>query len=157
QQVQVQGTGTLLHGQVVSTGNGQFIVRGGNGQNMTFYTNPTTRYFNNNQAAQWGAVQPGIWVNAWYGAPQNGQLYANTVAVVPQSTTTTTQVQPAPAVATTYQGQVVRTVGQDQVIIRTADGKEITVFTNPQTTYQLNNQPATFTQLQPGVPVDVNY
>jgi len=152
----IQGTGTQLRGQVVSVGDGQFVVRGPNNQNMTFYTNPQTRYFNNNQAAQWSAIQPGTQVNAWYGPPQDGRMYVNTVGVVPGNTA------PAPAPAATgnanvYQGEVVRVVGQDQVIIRTADGKEVTVYTNPQTTYSLNNQPTTLTQFQAGTPVEVNY
>ena len=56
----------------------------------------------------------------------------------------------------TYQGEIVRVAGT-QVIIRTADGKEITVYTNPQTSYQLNEQPANFAADQPGVSVSVPY
>jgi hypothetical protein len=157
-QAVVQGTGSQLQGQVVSVGNGQFVVRGPNNQNMTFYTNPQTRYFNNNQAAQWSTIQPGTNVTTWYNPGQTGQVYANTIAVVPANA----QAVPAPAAnanaaANVYQGQFVRAVGQDQMVIRTADGKEITVYTNPQTTYSLNNQPATFSTFQPGVPVEVNY
>jgi hypothetical protein len=58
---------------------------------------------------------------------------------------------------TFYEGQVVRVVGNDQVVIRTADGKEVIVFVNPQTSYQLDNQAATFNQFQPGVPIRVEY
>ena len=159
-QAVIQGTGKQLQGRVVSVGNGQFVVSGPNNQNMTFYTNPQTRYYSNNQAAQWSAIKQGATVNTWYDPSQTGQIYANTIAVVPADG----QAQPAPAAqappaanATTYQGQVVRVVGQDQVVIRTSDGKEITVYTNPQTTYSLNNQPATISSFQAGVPVEVNY
>jgi hypothetical protein len=158
QQVQVRGTGTQLRGQVVSVGNGQFVVRGPNNQNMTFYTNQQTKYYTGSQAAQWSAIQPGATVNTWYAPAQTGQTYVNTVAVVPADAQPAQPAQPAPAAdANVYKGEVVRVVGQDQVVIRTTDGKEVSVYVNPQTTYQLNNQPATISQFQAGVPVEVNY
>src|SRR3954463_8767681 len=53
---QIQGTGTLLRGQVVSVGNGQFVLRGPNNQTQTFYTNPRPRYYSGSQAAQWNSI-----------------------------------------------------------------------------------------------------
>ena len=63
---------------------------------------------------------------------------------------------PAPAEATAVEGQIVRVIGQDRVVIRTADGKEVIVYVGPQTTYQLGPQPVTFTDLRPGTPIGVN-
>jgi len=48
-------------------------------------------------------------------------------------------------------------VGQDQVIIRTADGKEVIVYVNPQTTYSFNDKPGKFVDVQPGSEIRVDY
>jgi len=82
----------------------------------------------------------------------------------PQVPATPPAAQPAPAVqpaapaqGNVIEGQVVRVIGNNQVVVRTPDGKETILYTNPQTTYQLNNQPAAFTDFQPGMPVTANY
>jgi hypothetical protein len=66
--------------------------------------------------------------------------------------------QPAPAAQdTTIQGQVVRVIGQNQVVVRTPDGKEMVVNVNPQTAYTLNDRTAQLTDLQPGSNIGVSY
>jgi plastocyanin len=64
---------------------------------------------------------------------------------------------PLPANATTISGEIVRVVGQDQVILRTAAGQETTVYVNPQTTLQLDNRAAVFTDLRAGNNISVQY
>ena len=148
----VQGTGTQLRGQVIRSGNGEFVVRGSDNKEMTFRTNPQSRYYSNGKDGRFEDIRVGSNINAWYGPAENNQYYANTVDVIPRDAATT----PA-ANNTAYEGQVVRVVGTDQVVLRTADGKEVIVYVNPQTTYQLNNQAATFNQFQAGVPIRVEY
>jgi hypothetical protein len=150
----VQGTGTQIRGEVIRSGGGEFIVRGADKKEMVFRTNPETRYFTNNKASRFDDIRVGTTINAWYGPPQNDQYYANTVHVLPADGATT---QVPAANNTFYEGQVVRVVGNDQVVLRTADGKEVTVFVNPQTTYQINDQPAAFNQFQVGLPIRVEY
>jgi hypothetical protein len=151
----VQGTGTQVRGQVIRSGKDEFVVRGSDNKEMTFRTNPDTRYYSNNKAGRFDDIRVGANINAWYGPAQNDQYYANTVHVLPVEGATTTQV-PA-GNGTFYEGEVVRVVGNDQVVVKTSDGKEVIVFVNPQTTYQLNDQPATFNQFQPGLPIRVEY
>jgi len=161
-----QTSGTMVNGRVVRTGQDQFVVQGADNQQYTFYTNPQTSYWLNNNPAQFSNLQVGSSVSTWY-VPQGNRYFVNRVnllpagGAVPAPETTTTNAQPVqpvpvPAGQNSYQGEVVRVAG-NQVVIKTADGKEVIVYTNPQTTYQLNEQPATYTQLQPGVPVNVNY
>jgi len=163
------GNGTLVNGRIVRTGQDQFIVQGVDNKQYTFYTNPQTTYWSNNNPIQYSNLQVGSNVSAWY-VPQGSRYIANRVSIVPANATApapetaTTQVQPVQQVpapqaanATAYQGEVIRLSGNNQVVIRTSDGKEIIVQTTPQTTYQLNEQPATYTQLQPGAPVRVDY
>ncbi len=149
--VQIQGTGTQIRGQVISASNGQFVVRGPNNKEITFYANPQTRYFANNQAAKFEAIRVGSTLNVWYGEPVENKIYVNTVAVLPADTAA-----PNPQ-AEVYEGEIVRIVGKDQVVIRTKDGKEIIVYVEPKTTYRFDDQPAQFNQFQVGVPVRVDY
>ena len=150
----VQGTGTQIRGQVIRAGNGEFVVRGSDNKEMTFRTNPQSRYFAAGKTGRFEDIRVGSNINAWYGPAENNQYYANTVEVIPADAATT---QAPAGNSTFYEGQVVRVVGNDQVVLRTADGKEVIVFVNPQTTYQLNDQAATFNQFQPGVPIRVEY
>jgi hypothetical protein len=151
----VQGTGTQIRGQVIRSGKDGFVVRGSDNKDMTFRTNPDTRYYSNNKAGRFDDIRVGANINAWYGPGENDQYYANTVHVLPADGAATTQV-PA-ANGTFYEGEVVRVVGNDQVVVKTSDGKEVIVYVNPQTTYRLNDQPATFNQFQPGLPIRVEY
>src|SRR5437588_55180 len=66
-------------------------------------------------------------------------------------------IQPPPPAGTVLEGQIVRVVGTDQVVLRTADGKEVIVFVTPKTTYLASDQAAVFTDLRPGADVSVNY
>ena len=143
----VQGTGTQIRGQVIRSGNGEFVVRGTDNKEMTFRTNPQSRYYSNGKAGRFEDIRVGSNINAWYGPAANNQYYANTVDVIAADGTAT---QVPAANNTFYEGQVVRVVGTDQVVLRTADGKEVTVFVNPQTTYQFNQQPAAFTSIPAG-------
>jgi len=154
-----------LRGRVVRTGEGQFVVQTPDNRQVTVYTNQRTRYLQGNQPAQFSNLRVGSTVN--FGYAMEGERYiADTVTLVPATgtTTTTTEQVPAagvpaqPAQGTVVQGEIARVIGQDQVVIRTADGKEVIVYVNPQTTYQLNpQQPGRFTDLRPGAPVAVDY
>jgi len=149
-----------VQGRVVRVGNNQFVVQTPNGQNVTLYTNPQTRYALNNRAAQFSDVRVGSNVNLLY-TPQGNQWYADQVTFIPANDGAAPAVQEAVpqgnAAGQVIDGQIVRVIGQDQVVVRTADGKEIILYVGPQTTYTWNNQPGQFTNLTPGVPIQVNY
>jgi len=147
-----------LSGRVVRTGNGQFIVQTRDNRQVTVYTNPQTRYLQNNRAIQYSDLRVGSNVN--FGYALEGERYiANNVTLVPaEQAVEEVPAQPAPAQGTVVEGQIVRVIGQDQVVIRTSDNKEVIVYVTPQTTYQLNTpQAATFTDLRVGTPIGVNY
>lgn len=167
------GTASQLQGRVISAGNGHFVIQTSDNRQLTVYTNPQTRYLNNNQAANFSDLRAGSNVNFGY-TLTDGRYYAGTVNLLPPGGPAPAQgavpapapAQPAPAVvppaappgpASVLQGEVVRVIGNNQVVVRTADGKEIILYTGPQTTYLYNDQPAVFTDLQPGMAVNANY
>jgi len=146
-----------VQGRVVRVGNNQFVVQTQDGRNVTVFTNPQTRYALNNRAAQFSDVRVGSNLGFTY-TTQGDQWYADNVTFLPAPIDNTAPVvqQPAPN-AQVIEGQIVRVIGQDQVVVRTADGKEVILYVGPQTTYTWNNQPGQFTNLVPGAPIQANY
>lgn len=63
--------------------------------------------------------------------------------------------QPAPQVQL-LEGRILST-GQDQFVIETRDNRQVTVHTDPQTRYLLNNNPALFNDIRVGNNVRVDY
>lgn len=69
-------------------------------------------------------------------------------------------VEPAPAAAgpLSVEGTIVRVVGpQNQIVVRTADGREMTFYADPQTVYRLGNGVTQIGELPQGAPVTVQY
>jgi hypothetical protein len=61
-------------------------------------------------------------------------------------------------VPTEISGTVVRVVGTDnQFIVRTADGKEMTFYADPTARYEFAGQAGTFRDLREGVPVNIGF
>lgn len=149
-----------MQGKVLRTANDQVVVRTNDNKEVTLYTNPQTRYLFNNQAGRFSDLRVGSDITAVYNV-QDNRYIANSFTWGAVGATTTTQ--PAPAVVqpagqpVIVEGTVLRVVGKDQVVLRTADNKEVTVYVAPQTTYVINEQPAQFTDYTVGTPVRVEY
>lgn len=154
-----------IRGRIVRTAPDQFVVQTRDNRQVTFYTNPQTRYLSNNRTIPYSDLRTGSEINAAY-ATQGDRFIANSVTLMPAGNNAQPAQQPQPAPnqqvqnpnqGTQLEGQVVRVVGNDQVVIKTADNREVIVYVNPQTQYQFAGQPAQFQTLQPGYPVNVWY
>jgi len=63
-----------------------------------------------------------------------------------------------PAAGTTVEGTVVKVVGTDnQFILRTAEGRELTFYSAPEAVYRFEDRDARFADLREGVPITVTY
>jgi len=146
-----------IQGKVIRKAPDQFVVQTRDNKEVTVYTHPKTTYRLNNRDAQYSDVRVGV--NVTTGYDLDGTRYlANNVVLVPTGPAVGTAVEPAPlAEGTVVQGKVIRVIGQDQVVIQTADGKEVIVYVSPQTTYQVNDQGGAFTDLRPGIAVGIHY
>jgi len=146
-----------LRGKVLRTSDDRFIVSTPDGKEVTLYTGPKTRYLRGDTVIKYSEVRTGVPITIGY-STEGDRYIANTVTLagddVPGKTTTTTTTTTD---GTVVEGTVVRVVGQDQVIMRTADGKEVIVYVNPQTTYTFNNAAGGFTDIRTGVPLKVTY
>jgi len=65
---------------------------------------------------------------------------------------------PAAAPRTPLSGTIVRVAGPDrQFVVRTEDGREITLYADPKAVYEYDGREAEFTTMRPGVSVNVDY
>jgi len=128
-------------------GSDQFVVRTRGNEQVTFHVRPQTRFMMHNKAVRLTDLRVGADVTVVAAPVLNEQVViADTVTLVAE--------EPAPPdEGTLIEGEIVRVVGEDQVIVRTAERKEVIVFVDPRTTFLLNDRPARFTDLRAGVNV----
>src|SRR5687768_14887340 len=137
-----------------------YVIRTADNKELTFYTNPQTRYFINGNQARYGDYKVGSEVTGFYRTDKDrNYLNAFYVGQVPQQANPA-PVAPGAADGTAVQGTIIRVVGKDQVVIKTEGDKEITVYVNPETKYLYNEKPAQYSEFQGvtvGTPIQVYY
>src|SRR4051812_49230832 len=60
-------------------------------------------------------------------------------------------------VETTLSGKVVRVEGQDRIVVKTSDNRDIILMSNPNTRYVINGKAGRFADLRTGVAFRANY
>jgi hypothetical protein len=88
-------------------------------------------------------------------APQQQQQ--DPPQIPPQQQQNPPQNQNGQKAVTTLRGQVVRVEGQDRVIIRTTDNRDLTLIASPTTTYVIDGKTARFGDLRNGVNLSAVY
>jgi len=146
-----QAAANRVQGRIDNLGTDHFSVQNGNNPKMTFAVHPQTKFVVNNKTARYTDLKVGEMVTVVYSQDGNRNL-ANEVIVGAMTAQSNQNIQ-----GTLVEGQVVRVVNKDQVVVRTANGKEVILYTSPQTVYQFNNQPGQFTDLQPGMAISGYY
>jgi len=124
-----------------------FTVKTAEGSEVLLFATPQSRFMMNGQAVQFADLRIGSDVTATFRCVVDSVTLD---ASIPNT-------QPSSAEGTVLEGVVVRTIGEDQVVVRTADQKEVTVYVVPQTTYTFNDQPARFADFRTGADVRVHY
>jgi len=148
-----------LQGRITKTGADFFVVQTPDNKQVTVYINPQTKFMLNNQAVLFSQLTVGTNISTQY-IVQGDRFIASNVILTPAQAPPGPQPVPGqplpppkPGEGKLVQGEIVRVVGQDQVVIRTQDGKEVIIYLNPQTQYQSGQ----FSTMQPGVPIGVYY
>jgi len=132
---------TVVEGKIVRVvDKDQIIVRNVQDKEVTVYVTPQTTYQITEKGGAFTDLRPDTNVAVYYDSRDNRYIATRVVGL-----------QMA-------EGEIVRVVGKDQVIIRTPEKKEITVYVSPQTIYELRPQGGgVITDLQPGSNVNVYY
>jgi len=136
----------------IDAANNQIVAKSQDGKEVTLFIQQNGRFLRNGQAVKLAELQAGTVIEAQY-LERDNHWWVDEVTVVTESTGGN---QPA-AEGTQVQGVVVRIVGQNQVIVRTSDNKEVTIDLAPQTTYMFDNQPGQLRDIQPGQDIRVQY
>jgi len=151
QPVPAQPRTVEVQGKIIRTGTDQFIVQTRDNKQVTLFVNPRTKYLMKDKAVLFTDLRVGVPVTVSY-ITEGDRFIGNTVNIVEEN------VQPAvPVEGTVLEGEVVRVIGQDQVVVRTAGNKEVIVFVDPKTTYLFDNKPGQFVDLRPGAGITINY
>lgn len=152
---------TLIRGRIVSMrAPDTIVVRSSDGKEITLLASPQTRYMINGKASQFGDLRAGAEINANF-ILRDGRHHVSVVTIggsteaipvpAPNTTTTTT---PEPV---TVQGTIVRVVGEDQVVVKTAENKEVIIYVQPQTKYVFDDRVVRFSDLRTGSDIRVQY
>jgi hypothetical protein len=127
-------------GQVVRiVGTDQIVVQTIDGTEQVVYVNPNTTFTMNGRPVRVAELRAGTPISVQVTERDGRRIVSQGVGL------------------TALEGQVVRTVGTDQVIVRRTDGREVPVYVYPQTRYRLTPQGGVFTDLRPGSNVTVYY
>src|SRR5439155_17005733 len=139
---------TTVKGKVVRIAptNDFFVVQTTDGRQVTLYPNDKTTYWRGTQTVQFRELRPDIPVTVVYDVRDKRNI-VNKVTWVDGAAPAAAAPPPpaAPAGAgTTLEGTIVRLEGTDQFIVRTADGKEMILYAQPQTTYKIEDRVVQF-------------
>jgi translation initiation factor IF-1 len=130
----------------------QFVAKAQTGKEANFYTQPQAQITIDGKAGKIDDLKVGMDVDVQY-IERNDQWWVESVMVAPATTQNNNPNQNPNA--NEVVGTVVRIQGNDHVVVKTADGNEVTVYVAPQTTYSLDNQPSRLADLQPGSTIRV--
>jgi translation initiation factor IF-1 len=120
--------------------NNQLTVKSQDGKEVVFMTRPNQQLAVTGKFTKIQEIPVGTDVQVTY-TEQDNHWFIDSITIAPINANND---------ADSVQGTVVRIVGRDQVVVKTADGKEVTVYVAPQTTYRIDDQPAQFTDFQAG-------
>jgi len=148
--------GTSVRGKVVRVeGQDRIVVQTTDNKEIILMSSPTTRYVIDGRDGRFTDLRNGVNVRATYTTEGNRYLVSSlqvgdAPAAVPGTGTTA-------AAGTTLQGKVVRVEGQDRIIVKTSDNKEVILMSNPNTRYVIDGRTGRFTDLRTGVNLRATY
>jgi len=144
-----------VSGKIVSVDQGVVVVRDSAGKEVTLNSAAQTRFLIDGRPARITDFRVGSAINAAY-IMDRDRMVLDTLVIGELPAAPAAPATPATE-GTLLQGTVVRVVGKEQLVLRTADGKEMVVFVSPETKFQLTQQGGALVDLTPNLPVIVNY
>jgi len=148
--------GTSVRGKVVRVeGQDRIVVQTTDNKEIILMSSPTTRYVIDGRDGRFTDLRNGVNVRATYTTEGNRYLVSSLqVGDAPDAVTGTGATA---AAGTMLQGKVVRVEGQDRIIVKTSDNKEVILMSNPNTRYVIDGRTGRFTDLRTGVNLRATY
>lgn len=148
--------GTSVRGKVVRVeGQDRIVVQTTDNKEIILMSSPTTRYVIDGRDGRFTDLRNGVNVRATY--TTEGNRYLVSSLQVGDATDAVPGTAATAADGTTLQGKVVRVEGQDRIIVKTSDNKEVILMSNPNTRYVIDGRTGRFTDLRTGVNVRAAY
>ena len=129
---------TIVEGKIIRADKDTIVLRTPADKEVTVYATPQTKYVITEKGGTFVDLKPDTQVAVWYDVRDNRWNATRIVGL--------TQVE----------GQVVR-VEKNTVVVKTAGNKEVIVYVQPTTVYDLTPQGGAITDLRPGSAVNVYY
>jgi hypothetical protein len=130
-----------VQGKIIRVDKGQFVVETRDKARHTFRVRPQTKFRLKDRVVPFTDLRVGR--NVTVDTVLVGeQPFADSVVLLEEDA-----VSPED---TLLEGEIVRVIGTDQVVVRTPARKEVIVFVDPRTTFLLENRAARFTDLRVG-------
>jgi hypothetical protein len=144
--------GTKIQGHVVRVqGTDRFVVRTADKREVILHVNPQTRFLLNERMARFEDLREGVPITAMFDVMDDRNL-ASSVIISPGEA-----VEEVPA-AEVVEGTIVRVIEPDnQIIIRTARGKEVVLVAGPKATFTLDERTVRLADFRPGTAVRVQF
>lgn len=137
-----------VQGQVVQVSPGEFVIKTKDDRRIIVAIGPQTKFLMNDRVVQASDLRVGTDVSITLVPPSEKEVAQTVTLFGPPAA--------VPANEQVIEGVIVRTVGTDQVLVRTADGREVTVFVDPATRYMFENRVGAYTDLRAGANIRVN-
>ena len=155
-EVKVRKTVTVRGRVVRREGTDRFVVREGK-RDVILHVHPKTRFVVRGRPVRFEDIPVGTDISAVY-VPEGERFLVNEVTVGEPGAVVETPppVVETPAGGTVLEGEVVRVVGEDQIVMRNAVGKEVIVFVEPRTNFVFNERPGRFVDVRPGERIRIN-
>ena len=137
-------------GKIFRVDNDRVVVETNAGGQLTLHVDAKTEYLRRVPATGYAAMVPGAEFTAAY--EQRGErLWITAIDIATNAESRASQPVPVPptipvAVAP-YEGEIVRVVGPDQIIVRNLAGIELPIYMTPQTRYELGETAGAFGDL----------
>jgi len=141
---------TAFRGRVTAKTAETITVKSETGKEMVFNTNAQSQYKLGTKAITVNDIKVGAIVEVRF-VERDSHTWVQELIINDVSTGNTDQP------GEEMKGVVVRVIGQNQIVVRTADNKEVIVDVVPQTVYKFNDQPARLADFPAGSDVRVQY
>lgn len=128
------------------TSSEQFVAKASTGETIEFAMQPTSRLMLGDKEVAFDLLKVGSEVNVVYTETKDNRI-VDTVVLIPNPTDG--------PVLKEISGEVVRTIGNEEIVLRTADKEIVTIIVGTGTQYSAENRPSRFLDLVPSQTIRV--
>lgn len=150
---------TTLRGKVVRVeGQDRIVVKTNDNREIILLANPNTRYVINGKTGRFADLRTGVDLQAAYNLQNNQYIVSSIQAGEGFDTAITQPGNNAGINERKFRGRVVRVdAANNQIVARSQDGKEVTLYVQKTGRFMRNGQPVRMADIQVGTVIEAQY